>query len=137
MVGWSGLYHGMVRVKWWDCQLDMVGCPSCKHWVARVIWWGWPGFNMHSSMIVWYDEDLKIGMAMLKSWGGQGYIVGWPGCNMTCPGFNMNMVRMQHGVARFKNNALYRTWPWGSHMAFHTKGLIFVYQQTHQRVKEK
>ena len=35
-------------------------------------------------------------------------MVGWPGCNMTCPGFNVNMVRVQHGVARVKNNALYR-----------------------------
>ena len=26
-------------------------------------------------------------------------MVGWPGCNMTCPGFNVNMVRVQHGEA--------------------------------------
>ena len=103
VVGWPGLNHGMVRVLWWDGQIDMVGSPSCKHVVARIIWWGLPGFNMHSSRIVWYDEGLNGGMTMLKSWGGQGYIVG---CNMTCPGFNMNMVRMQHGVARVKIKAL-------------------------------
>ena len=35
-------------------------------------------------------------------------MVGWPGCNMTCPGSNVNMVRVQDGVVRVKNNALYR-----------------------------
>ena len=39
---------------------------------------------------------------MLKSWEGQGHMVGWPGCYMTCPGFNMNMVRVQYAVARVK-----------------------------------
>ena len=34
-------------------------------------------------------------------------MVGWPGCNMTCPGFNVNMVRVQHGVARVIRPGLY------------------------------
>ena len=59
--------------------------------------------------IVYYEEGLSGGIAMLKSWEGQGYMVEWPGCYMTCPGFNMNMVRVQHGVAMVKKNALLKS----------------------------
>ena len=34
-------------------------------------------------------------------------MVGWPGCNVTCPGFNVNMVRVQNGVAKVIRPGLY------------------------------
>ena len=93
IMGWSGLYGGMARLIWWDVQAVNMG---------------WPGlYGGDGQGATWHVQGL------MWTWSGQGYMVGWPGCNMTCPGFNVNMVRVQHGVARVINNALYRAWPWG------------------------